>query len=110
MFEGLKRRLAEAFLADQEHGQKALTKARLEACGACKLYNRETKQCTKCGCYMDIKAKLSTNRNPFNLGRIEVTHCPIGAWPGIDVTVEGKKVSIVPVGGTDYRLAEYYKN
>jgi len=107
--QGLKRKFAHQFLADLEHGQEALTKNRLEVCEECEHYKKETKQCGVCGCFVDIKATLATNRNPKKLGRIEVTHCPKGRWPAVDVDREGKTVSVVPTGGTDYRLANYYK-
>ncbi len=109
-FTGLKKALAYAFLADQEHGQQALTTARLKTCEGCPNYKQETKQCGVCGCFMDIKAPLATNRNPMKLGRIEVTHCPKGLWPGIEASVKKQKVAIVPIGGCDYDLAQYYKN
>lgn len=41
---------------------------RLEICNSCEFLTKLTKQCKKCGCFMEFKSKLK------NAG------CPIGKW------------------------------
>ena len=43
-------------------------KTRLEICNKCKFFRKSVNQCKKCGCFMQIKA------------RIAFTRCPIGKW------------------------------
>lgn len=76
---------AKAALAVEEHGDQALTDARMETCRGCPRFEAESQQCGVCGCYMDIKTKLLRNRNPHAMGRIEVTHCPEGRWGDLKI-------------------------
>lgn len=71
---------AKVLLSVEEHGNKALTEFRMNQCRGCDKFNEETQQCGICGCYMDVKTTLATNRNPEKFGRIEITHCPTGNW------------------------------
>ena len=71
---------AKALLAVEEHGFENLSEWRMNICQSCPNFRAESLQCGVCGCYMDIKTTLATNRNPHALGRIEVTHCPQGRW------------------------------
>jgi membrane protease subunit (stomatin/prohibitin family) len=41
-------------------------KARMDTCGACEFYKNN--RCTKCGCFMEAKSRLSSLK------------CPIGKW------------------------------
>lgn len=50
-----------------------IAKARLSICGLCPEYIKATHQCKKCGCIMNVKAKLP---NSF---------CPIGKWNSVDI-------------------------
>jgi len=76
---------AKILLAVEEHGLKELTEKRLAACNQCENYDQEHKQCTVCGCFMDVKTTLVTNRNPHAGGRIEITHCPLGRWDDLHI-------------------------
>jgi len=49
--------------AEDEIGKK-----RKEICQGCDAYNKAQDRCTKCGCYMAVKAYLKASR------------CPIGKW------------------------------
>ena len=41
---------------------------RINICKRCIFFNRKWKRCDKCGCFIEIKA------------RIPMFHCPIGKW------------------------------
>lgn len=41
---------------------------RQQICDGCEFYNKESKRCQKCGCYLRMKIQLETE------------HCPIGNW------------------------------
>ena len=45
-----------------------LSQGRMKICVACEHYISFTKMCSKCGCFMPLKTKLSFER------------CPIGKW------------------------------
>jgi len=77
---GMKKVGAQNLLAVQEHGFDGLSKWRMGICRPCPKFKEPTQQCNVCGCFMDIKVGLATNRNPHAMGRIEVTHCPEGRW------------------------------
>lgn len=44
---------------------------RLSICGECEFFISAEKRCGKCGCYMEVKAKMAT------------TKCPIGKWSAV---------------------------
>lgn len=71
-----------AILAGEELEDKQLADFRLNVCqsnaGDC--YDAEADQCKECGCFMEIKTQLLTNRNPRNNFGWEFTHCPLGKW------------------------------
>ena len=46
-------------------GEK-LTAQRLEQCHRCPFYLPKTKQCAECGCFVQVKAKLATEKCPDN--------------------------------------------
>lgn len=71
---------ARFFLAVEEHNDKELTEFRLSVCQSCDQFDREDRTCTVCGCFMDIKAPLRTNKTAVFGGKIEETHCPLGRW------------------------------
>lgn len=75
----LKKELADKLLSVREHGSEVKTKTRLAICNGCPNYDKEEKRCKVCTCFMEVKAKLEYNRNPFEF-RIEKTHCPEGRW------------------------------
>lgn len=72
--------IAKLTLAVEYHNLPELAEFRMNVCRACEHFESEMEQCGKCGCFMDIKTRLFTNRNPKNAGRIEITHCPLGKW------------------------------
>jgi len=76
---GVLKGAAKTVLGVQEHGIAELTAARLNTCQGCEHFNPKFQQCGVCGCFMDVKATLLTNRNPA-AGRVEITHCPLGQW------------------------------
>ena len=41
---------------------------RISICSSCHLYDVNRKKCTKCGCFLDIKARWATES------------CPLGKW------------------------------
>jgi hypothetical protein len=49
--------------ADQAEGNR-----RKSICSSCEFFNKEQDRCTKCGCYMAVKAYL------------KASNCPIGKW------------------------------
>jgi hypothetical protein len=50
-----------------------VSKERMELCKACPHYVALTQQCTKCGCFMELKTKLPN------------AVCPIGKWDQVKV-------------------------
>jgi hypothetical protein len=46
---------------------------RLDVCSGCPQFIKATKQCKKCGCFMNLKAKL------------ENATCPLGKWPELEL-------------------------
>lgn len=71
---------AKVVLSDVEHNDYDLFQQRISTCEGCDKFNAEERTCGVCGCFMDIKAGLTTNRNPEKNLRIEFTHCPLGRW------------------------------
>ena len=49
--------------SDQDEGNK-----RKAICNSCEFFNKSQDRCTKCGCYMAVKAYL------------KASSCPIGKW------------------------------
>jgi uncharacterized paraquat-inducible protein A len=45
-----------------------IAKNRKSICESCNFYNKAQERCTKCGCYMAVKAYLKASK------------CPIGKW------------------------------
>ena len=46
---------------------------RMSTCSGCPQFIKMTKQCKKCGCFMNLKAKL------------ENASCPLNKWPEIEI-------------------------
>ena len=53
--------------------EETISKQRLEICSLCPEYIKQTHQCKKCGCIMNLKAKLPH------------AECPIGKWGVVQV-------------------------
>ena len=56
------------FNPKQPRTNKDELKRRLEICLECPLFNAQKRKCTRCGCFMDLKATLHSAR------------CPVGRW------------------------------
>ena len=76
----IKNFIGKKLLSVEELEDETIKIMRLAKCKKCPMYDAENDTCKVCGCLMKIKAGLLTNRNPKAFGRIEKTHCPIGAW------------------------------
>jgi len=71
------KKLAKWVFTVQEHGDPELTAFRLGKCEACPHFVKPTRRCGLCGCFMDIKATLATNKS---MNGVQITHCPDGRW------------------------------
>lgn len=71
---------AKLTLSVEKHNIPELTEFRINTCNRCDRFESEDKTCGVCGCFMDVKTELFSNINPITLGRIEITHCPLGKW------------------------------
>jgi len=58
---------------DTEYADEATAKERMDMCLECEYLIDLTKQCRKCGCFMNLKTKLA------------YAECPIGKWVAVDV-------------------------
>lgn len=56
------------FNSGSKKASEDLKKSRLDTCFSCPELISLTKQCKKCGCFMELKAGL------------EMSKCPIGKW------------------------------
>lgn len=79
------RKAATIVLAEEEHGNKELEELRLEKCENCPHFQAGNRTCGVCGCFMDVKAKLTTHKNPAAGMRTEITHCPRGKWGDLHI-------------------------
>jgi hypothetical protein len=55
-----------------------IAEARYNTCLGCEHLITLTKQCKKCGCFMNLKTKLAG------------AECPVGKWKPVDVLEEGE--------------------
>ena len=78
--EKLLKKAAEALLSVEKINNPLIAKARAKTCENCPKFDREQKRCTVCGCFLESKIVLMTSKNIKKLGRIEITHCPLGLW------------------------------
>ena len=51
-----------------EYADKEVANERYSICQECPLFNKTTKTCTECGCFMAAKTKLA------------LAVCPVGKW------------------------------
>jgi hypothetical protein len=54
---------------------ESLAKERMALCLECPSLIKATKQCKKCGCFMEAKTKLPN------------ASCPIGKWDAVDINL-----------------------
>lgn len=81
----LKKAGAKLLLSVEEMEDKDAVKSRLDVCRDCEELQTKTMQCGVCGCFMDIKTGLKTNRDPDLNGQVVYTHCPLGKWGDKDL-------------------------
>ena len=74
------KKVAEFLLSEEKMSNPLIARARAETCQHCPKIDKQQQKCTVCGCYIETKSKLMTSKNPLKLGRIEITHCPLGFW------------------------------
>ncbi len=77
--------IAKIVLSVREHEDKDLKDYRLSVCRKCDKYDQENDKCTVCGCWMDIKTGLATNKDPELMGEVVITHCPLGRWGDLEL-------------------------
>lgn len=53
----------------------AIAEERINICQSCEFFVKATRQCKKCGCFMDMKTKLLN------------AECPVGKWGQITVSM-----------------------
>lgn len=79
----IKHEVIHFFLGVEDLNDEAEEVRRLSICESCEVFNQDTRQCDEakggCGCFMDVKVKLKTNKDGF-FGKIVKTHCPMGKW------------------------------
>lgn len=72
---------------------------RLSICEACPKFDPDSRKCTACGCFMDVKAGLKTHLEISTM-QYEVTHCPEGRWGKAEIN--GQEIDY-------FEIANYYK-
>ena len=80
MKKAIKNFIVKNILSIEKLEDDVIKELRYAKCKGCPMYDAEKDICGVCGCLMDIKTGLLTNRNPKAFGRIEKTHCPLGTW------------------------------
>ena len=58
-----------------------IIKRRLDICKGCEFLFKPTNTCKKCGCFMDVKTKIATQR------------CPVGKWEKEYEFIKGQAVN-----------------
>lgn len=76
---------ARTFLTVEKLNNSEIEAFRMNTCRACEQFDSEDLTCGVCGCFMDVKTTLKTNKTFVRSGvkvgmRIEETHCPLGKW------------------------------
>lgn len=56
------------FLSMENHTTEEIAKTRMDICNECPRLVKLTKQCKECGCFMNLKTKLTHAK------------CPLGKW------------------------------
>lgn len=76
--------VAKFFLAVEDLNDSEQEAIRWQTCQTCPKFKEGSGQCGVCGCFMDVKTKLKTNRDP-ELLKIVTTHCPLGKWGDLEI-------------------------
>lgn len=84
--------VAKIVLSVEKHNLPELTAFRMNTCKRCDKFESEDETCGVCGCFMDVKTELFSNINPTVLGRIEITHCPLGKWKDMHIANAYRKL------------------
>ena len=50
----------------QERAERELTEYRLNICQTCPMFNKYSKRCRKCGCFMKLKSTLKQAKCPLH--------------------------------------------
>ena len=79
-YENLLKKAAEVLLTVEKINNPLIAKARAKTCENCPKFDVPSKRCTVCGCFLESKIVLMTTKNVKKMGRIEITHCPLGLW------------------------------
>jgi uncharacterized paraquat-inducible protein A len=61
-------KFTDLFDPKQPRSDKDIIEQRLEICKVCPAFRPKTQRCSKCGCFMQLKATLT------------LAKCPIGKW------------------------------
>lgn len=80
LFDRVFKKGAEIMLLHEPLNDTNESDRRLNICKSCDQYNAKRDKCTECSCYMSVKTPMLKHKNPAKLGRIEITHCPLGKW------------------------------
>lgn len=63
---GLKEIAADVIRGKIKFSEKTLAEGRIEVCQRCDEFQKISRQCRKCGCFMDAKVKLLHSGCPIN--------------------------------------------
>jgi hypothetical protein len=61
-------KFTDLFKPGEERSDRELIEQRLAVCNLCPAFRKNTKRCSKCGCFMQLKTTLRRAK------------CPIGKW------------------------------
>lgn len=61
-------KFTDLFDPSQPRSDRGLIEHRLSICNSCSAFRKNTKRCSKCGCFMSLKSTLKQAK------------CPIGKW------------------------------
>lgn len=75
---------AEIIFSEEKHGIESLSEMRIKTCERCVHFDAKERRCNACGCFMDVKVHLATNKTAQ--GNVEITHCPNGLWQDVHIT------------------------
>mgnify|MGYP005991554949 CR=1 FL=1 len=89
--------VARYFLAVEKLNDPELEEMRMNTCMGCDKFRQDNKTCNECGCWMDVKTGLKTNRDPDLAGEIVETHCPLGRWGDVELANQYREEKGLPL-------------
>lgn len=98
----VQRQTADAIFAGERltgEAGEAEKQRRLSICQACPKFDSDSRKCTVCGCFMDVKAGLKTHLEVETMS-YEITHCPEGRWGKTEI--DGQEIDYL-------EISNYYK-